>query len=288
MNRPTSVGSPPQPRSNLESVRVISALKLASRIRPESNPTSIRSESADDRQASSFAFAVSPRTEASLLVLAAVGVVATYLAGDRLITRRCPPCDRATLNRLDRAAVRPPIARLGQLSYLLEIAAISVPAAIAVRDRGLSRELVGDLFVYTEAFALSSVLNAAVKTLVQRPGPLVYLGSDPDLAHKSSGYRSFYSGHTAQTATALVAHAVMSRLRGHVGGRPWTVAALGTVSMAAARVGAGKHFYSDVTAGALAGALVGALVPLLHPANGTKGWRYLSPTTSSSAETIGL
>ncbi len=220
-----------------------------------------------------FAFKVSPRIEASLLVLATISVIATYLAGDRLIARRCPPCDKAALNRLDRAVVRPPIAGLGQLSYVLEIAAISGPAALAVRDRGLSRALVGDLLVYTEAFALSSVLNAAVKTLVQRPGPLVYLGSYPDLAGKPSGYRSFYSGHTAQIATALVAHAVMSRLRGRKGSWPWTVAALGTLSMAAARVGAGRHFYSDVAAGALAGGLVGSLVPLLHPANRVQGRR---------------
>jgi membrane-associated phospholipid phosphatase len=214
---------------------------------------------------SSFAFEISPLREGALLLLAALAVAAVYLPGDRLVLRRCPPCDISAVNRFDRRAVRPPISGLGPLSYALEIAAIAAPAAIALRDRGFSRELAADLLVYTEAFALNSALNIAAKTLVQRPTPLLYLGLDPLLARKASSYRSFYSGHTAQIANALVANAVMSRLRGRTRAWPWACAAVGTAVMGAARVGAGKHFYSDVCAGALVGAMVGALVPLLHP-----------------------
>jgi membrane-associated phospholipid phosphatase len=58
----------------------------------------------------------------------------------------------------------------------------------------------------------------------------------------------------------------MSRLRGRRRTWPWTLAAFGAAAVAAAWVGPGRHFYSDVAAGALAEGLVGGLVALLHPA----------------------
>ena len=38
----------------------------------------------------------------------------------------------------------------------------------------------------------------------------------------------------------------------------------GATLVSVARVGAGRHFYTDVVAGSLAGAVIGALVPRLH------------------------
>lgn len=213
-----------------------------------------------------FAFKVSPLKEGTLLAAAVVTVLGGYRLGSRLIKRRWPPCGIDRINRMDRGAIRWHNRWLGPLSYGLEAAAIATPGILAIRDRGYGRELAGDLWVYLETFALTSVLNIAVKTLVQRPIPLLYGGLHPELELKASSYRSFYSGHTAQITNALVASAVMSRLRGRRRAWPWTLAGLGATAVAAARVGAGRHFYSDVAAGALAGGLVGGLVPLLHPA----------------------
>ena len=148
----------------------------------------------------------------------------------------------------------------------MEAAALVAPVIVTIRDRGYSRELAEDLWVYAEIFAVSSALNITVKTLVQRPIPRLYTGIYPHLEKKASSYRSFYSGHVAQTTGALIANGVMSRLRGRKRGWPWVLAAIGTAAISLARVGAGRHFYSDVVAGALAGGLVGSLLPLLHPA----------------------
>ena len=148
----------------------------------------------------------------------------------------------------------------------MEAAALVAPVIVTIRDRGYSRELAEDLWVYAEIFAVSSALNITVKTLVQRPIPRLYTGIYPHLEKKASSYRSFYSGHVAQTTGALVANDVMSRLRGRKRGWPWILAAIGTAAISLARGGAGRHFYSDVVAGALAGALVGSLLPILHPA----------------------
>ena len=216
--------------------------------------------------ASTFSYSVSPAIEGALVAAAVAAVVLGYVVGGRRIQRRCPPCDRATINRFDRGALRWHSKTLGTLSYALEIAAITAPAIVSLRDRGFSKDLLKDLLVYTETFAVNSVLNVGIKTFTHRPVPLLYEGGHPDLEKKASGYRSFYSGHTAQMANALAANAVMSHLRGRRRKWPSAVAAVGTTAVAAARVGAGRHFYSDVITGAAAGAVVGSLLPLLHPA----------------------
>jgi membrane-associated phospholipid phosphatase len=216
--------------------------------------------------APAFAFKVSMPQEGGLLAAAVAVTLFGYAIGGRIIKRRCPPCDPATINRFDRGAVRWHNQVLGPLSYVIEVAAIATPPIVTLCDRGLSRELAEDLWVYAETFALSSILNIAIKTWVQRPVPRLYAGLYLDLDSQTSSYRSFYSGHTAQVTNALAANAVMSHLRGRRRHWTWTLAGIGTVAVSLARVGAGRHFYSDVAAGALAGGIVGSLVPLLHPA----------------------
>lgn len=54
---------------------------------------------------------------------------------------------------------------------------------------------------------------------------------------------------------------------------PWMLVAGGALLVSAARVGAGRHFYTDVVAGSLAGAVIGGLVPRLHPVARSDGRR---------------
>ncbi len=219
-----------------------------------------------ENEAPAFAYKISPLKEGGLFA-ATIGVILFgYVIGPRYIRRVCSPCDSATINRFDRDAIRWHSRSLGSLSYAMEVAAIAAPPLVALCDRGLSREFAGDICVYAEALALGSALNITIKTLIQRPIPQLYTGLDPALARKASAYRSFYSGHSAGLAGALVASAVMSRQRGRKRAWPWPLAAAATAAVSFARVGAGRHFYSDVVVGALAGGAVGSLVPLLHPA----------------------
>ena len=212
-----------------------------------------------------FAFKVSPLQEGGLFVAAVAIVLFDYVIGDRHMNRDHAPYDRKTINWFDRGAVRWHNRVLGPLSYGMEVAAIVTPAIVTIHDRGFSRELAEDIWVYLETFAMSSALNISIKTVAHRPVPLLYTGLYPALDGKASSHHSFYSGHTAQMTNALVANAVMSRLRGKKRAWPWTLAVIGTLAVSLARVGAGRHFYSDVAAGALAGGIVGSLVPLLHP-----------------------
>ena len=84
------------------------------------------------------------------------------------------------------------------------------------------------------------------------------------LLNQPGGYRSFYSGHVSVVVAALSVTAVTLGARHGQRIWPWIlVATLGSM-VAAERVAAGRHFYTDVAVGAVAGGAVGTLVPVAH------------------------
>jgi membrane-associated phospholipid phosphatase len=125
--------------------------------------------------------------------------------------------------------------------------------------------------VYGETLAANLALNGLTKALVGRPRPYTY-NADPAAqaqveANPRDAHLSFFSGHASTTFAAAVAGAYLySQSTGDVGAR--TAVWASTLALAGAtsnlRVRAGKHFYSDVLAGAVVGTGVGWLVPALH------------------------
>jgi membrane-associated phospholipid phosphatase len=117
-----------------------------------------------------------------------------------------------------------------------------------------------------EATILNGVMNEVVRFVVQRPRPFVIhdpvrLGGDP--AH----YTSFYSGHTSFAALAgviltlsLVQERAPRLLRYVAGGCAFAL----VVATAVFRVEAGRHYPTDVIAGALFGTIAALLVALAH------------------------
>ena len=78
------------------------------------------------------------------------------------------------------------------------------------------------------------------------------------------GYLSFYSGHTSFVTTAMAVTAVTLHERHGQRVWPWFMAGAVAATVAAERVAAGQHFYTDVAAGFVAGAVAGIAIPLLH------------------------
>jgi membrane-associated phospholipid phosphatase len=145
-----------------------------------------------------------------------------------------------------------------------------VPVA-AHLDRGFNRALAVRALVYGEALLANTAVNAVVKALVGRPRPYAYSDDPRARAEVDRDPRdarlAFYSGHAATTFAAAVAGAYLySQSRDAIPAR--TAVWGGTLFLAGAtanlRVRAGRHFYSDVLAGALVGSGVGLLVPALH------------------------
>lgn len=127
-----------------------------------------------------------------------------------------------------------------------------------------------DLILLQEALVISSSLVSYSKaTLKLHPTPMVYEGSTATEAEKldSRNVSSFFSGHTTAAFTTAVFTAYTYQLK-HQGSPlvPWvwggSLAAASTVG--GLRIAAGKHFPSDILAGAAVGSAVGYLVPRLH------------------------
>jgi membrane-associated phospholipid phosphatase len=117
-----------------------------------------------------------------------------------------------------------------------------------------------DLAVWAQAVSLTSATTAWAKILFHRPRPIRYTESAALDIRVDDGL-SFPSGH-ASVAFAAAAH----QRRGARGDRGAATLLLTTATATAIlRVGARRHFPSDVVAGAALGGAIGWIVPGIYP-----------------------
>lgn len=162
--------------------------------------------------------------------------------------------------------------RLSSLSSTVAGAALALPVAVNLWDTYQGRQAwygsLVDVLLLQEALMLSSSLSSYAKSFPVHSTPLTY---DPAVPESEKMVRqnasSFFSNHTASAFTAAVYSAYTFQLK-HSDSPlvPWVWG--GSMALATGvgslRVLAGKHFPSDVLAGAAVGALCGYLVPRLH------------------------
>jgi len=125
-------------------------------------------------------------------------------------------------------------------------------------------------FMYAEALVLNAGVTELVKNVVHRPRPFLYGNSislEEKKAFKIDGWKSFYSGHTSNSfCTAAFVTKVFADL---FPASKWRIpVGVGMISWASytgyLRFKAGKHFPTDIIAGALAGSLIGWGIPQWH------------------------
>lgn len=127
-----------------------------------------------------------------------------------------------------------------------------------------------DMLLVAESAAVTQVLNQATKFAVGRERPFVHwLAGDAKgtTAQPSDNNLSFFSGHTSFTFALATSAWSVARLRGY----SWATPILAVGAPLAAfvgylRMGAGKHYLTDVLTGAAIGTACGVLVPALHEA----------------------
>lgn len=200
------------------------------------------------------------------LPITAAGFLAAlvpYSLQYHLISQSCP-CDPRSVNAFDRGVIGNDSHAAGQASNLTAGLAVAVPLLADGLVLGLGRPLFEDVTVFAEALGVSSGLVTLVKFIVQRPIPATYDPAPDSLVHTPYGYRSFYSGHASLTFAALSTASMTIGLRYHTWVLPWVATVLIGGSVAAERVAAGRHFYTDVIVGSAAGTAVGATVSWLH------------------------
>lgn len=209
---------------------------------------------------------------------------AGWMAGGLLIQipaqiryRAMPSADTAALNRkdlyaIDRWAAGTYSSKAALASDLLIVPFGALPIALTALDAFQNQQgpmpVAIDVAIFAEAIAFSSAFSLLVRSLQIHPRPLVY-GKDVPAHKRLSGEASgsFYSGHANGAFLSAIYLAYTYPLRHpEFKGEAWLWAGSLTMAttIAALRVGAGKHFPTDVIVGAATGAFFGWLFPFLH------------------------
>ncbi|RKH08412.1 phosphatase PAP2 family protein [Corallococcus sp. CA047B] len=202
---------------------------------------------------------------------------------DDLAPAQCRWCDRApdgtdTLNRLDRwgrgIAGNTEASRKRADTWSNVIGFAGLPLGLlgaqyaAGHASGASREYFAqDATIMIETAVIASVVNQAVKFSVGRERPFVHVLSDADkglTTHPTDNNLSFYSGHTNLAFSLVVSAGTVAALRGYKHqALIWGVGLPLAASVGLLRMGADKHYLSDVLTGAVIGSAFGVAVPLL-------------------------
>ncbi|WP_223634815.1 phosphatase PAP2 family protein [Corallococcus sp. EGB] len=202
---------------------------------------------------------------------------------DSLAPAQCRWCDRAPdgtdrLNRLDRwgrgIAGDTAASRKRADTWSNVIGFVGLPLGMlgtqyAVgHSSGASGEFFAqDATIMVQSAVLASVANQAVKFAVGRERPFVHVLPESEkalTAHPNDNNLSFYSGHTNLAFSLVASAGTVAAMRGYKHQAViWGVGLPVAASVGLLRMGADKHYLSDVLTGAVLGTAFGVAVPLL-------------------------
>ena len=235
-------------------------------------------------------FVADPVADGAVLSLAlGVGLMSEIILGTGEITPQQPRPQRNLLS-IDRGVIEAtPIPAWGTISNVgfgMAIGyAVVDPVFSGYRD-GVEAGLV-DAVIYAETISVTWAVTNLTKIAVRRPRPSAYQeqarlnpdgGEEIPVELDTNSALSFFSGHASITASVAAAATYLAFARSDEPVRPWLTLGMGTVVTALTSIGrvkSGKHFPTDVIAGAMAGAGIGVLVPHLHreaPAKQRRVW----------------
>ncbi len=219
-----------------------------------------------------FPYRLEPRREA-LLIASGLGFTITGFALDQFYETTTAAeyaedtgFDKDEVFYLDRLLMRP-YSEIGQnTAHALFFVTLLTPFPTIVHQDFGTMFTIG--MMYGQTLMLSYGVKETVLHAFPRYRPQSYYDDTPsDLLTKQGSRKSFPSGHAAHTfAAATFATTVFSRMHPE---SPYRYAlATGSYGLAgtvaALRVYSGRHFLTDVLAGAAWGSFVGWFVPRLH------------------------
>lgn len=197
--------------------------------------------------------------------------------------------DPSDVNGFDGSATAHWSTMASAASNALVISLMAAPLGLAIAMPG-SRESGTVAAMYGEVFLVGNGMVELLKGVTNRARPFVY-NTDPDIPDEErlqvKARRAFPSGHTSNAfAAAVFVSSVYAKL--HPGSSATTWVWAGSLTLAATtgymRYQGGKHYPTDIIAGAILGSLVGWGVPKLHEAPGVD----LTITPSGGGTAIGL
>lgn len=177
--------------------------------------------------------------------------------------------DKKDINAFDRSATNNYSKDASRVSDILLYTSILSPVLIYTASlEGSEYWLI--MLMYCEAFFINLGLTLTVKAIVSRERPYMYNDSisiDKKMENRENSVRSFYSGHTSRAfCAAMFLSKVYSDLHPKSNCRylVWGLSFSVAITTGYLRYAAGKHFLTDILAGAITGSLIGYFVPELH------------------------
>ncbi len=177
----------------------------------------------------------------------------------------CAPCDRADLPGIDRGTVdlRSGFARTASDVVLVGVAGGALLAAVSGVGPARAR---GDAVVLANAVAWTAAATEWLKVGVHRARPALYRVGAVEAAAHATNRKSFPSGHTSTAFATAVAYTTLAQRQQLPHATRNSLLLLGgATGVGALRVLGGKHFPTDVLAGAALGSAIGWIVARLHP-----------------------
>ena len=177
--------------------------------------------------------------------------------------------DRNDINAFDRGATYNWAPNLSTASDVLLVGSVLSPLLFLTTKS--TRHDFGWLALMSwEVLSINYGMMTTVKNLTNRARPYVYNPNAPmEERTGDDSKEAFYSGHTSTTAamsffiaTVLTDYHPDMKMGYKI--TVWSLAVVYPAVTAYLRVGAGKHFPTDVIAGYAIGAFTGWLVPFLH------------------------
>jgi membrane-associated phospholipid phosphatase len=177
----------------------------------------------------------------------------------------CAPCDRADLPGIDRWTAG---LRSGPASTASDVALVGVVGGAllaGVSGVGPARAR-GDLVVIANAAAWTEAATAWLKVGFHRARPALYQDDAVQAAGDPNNRKSFPSGHASIAFATAVAYTTLAQRQRLPHATRNSLLLLGSATgVGALRVIGGKHFPTDVLAGAALGSAIGWITARLHP-----------------------
>jgi membrane-associated phospholipid phosphatase len=272
--------------------------------KPEPPDTGLLPKTVEPRPASKTRFVADPISDGAVLTFAiGFGALSELIIGTEELTPQ-QPTSKDRLLSIDRPAVNAKPNKFGATvsNYgLFGAVAFAVIDPVLTGFRDSSSAGLVDFWIYAETVSITWASTNLAKIAVRRPRPSAYqqqelltkqyegTGKDPPSITDTNSALSFYSGHAAIVASVASTATYLAFARGKGKARPWITLGVGVTATGVTmwgRMASGKHFPTDVLAGAMAGTGIGLLVPHIHREEAAKQrpvWIGLAPAPGATA-----
>jgi len=174
------------------------------------------------------------------------------------------------INFIDKTALDNWSPRSAKISDALVLTQCLIPITLLLNN-DLKNQKTEIALIYFETISINTLLSLSSKSLVKRNRPYVYNKNTPENIRNSGDSRySFFSAHssTAFAASFFTIKIIHDNNLFHNNKNAIYTGLISSSALTAyLRFKAGKHFPSDIFAGALVGTSCGLIVPELHKKN---------------------